>query len=79
MSLNMKYWLFMMSLLAILAGFIFMGIWEAGYSDNMPFMSEQRLFLASFIGTGIISGLLFCVAYGIWDKNISWRYKLWIF
>ncbi len=79
MSLNLKYWLFMMSLLAIIAVFMFLGIWEAGYSPDMGFMSEQRLFLASFIGTGFISGLLFAVAYGFWDRNISWRWKLWIF
>ncbi len=76
MSLNSKYWVLAMLLELITGIYLFLTFWNLGYTENMPFMSEQRLFLASFIGTGFILGALFYILYEIWDRHISWRVRL---
>ncbi len=76
MSLNLKYWTVAILLELIIGIYLFSVFWGLGYTDNMPFMSGQRLFLVSFIGTGVVLGALFWVLYEIWDRHISWWVRL---
>ncbi len=76
MSLNSKYWGIATLLMIAVFALISKSIWDWGYTDNMGFMSEQRLFLVSFIWAGVVNGGLFWILYEVWDRNISWRIRL---